>query len=71
MALSQSLEHNLVNNIVQLGNPAEGVPPLRLLSGDQVSHFDKGGSCLYLYRMTRVMNFVKHYALKRGVWEQN
>ena len=36
------------------------------MSGEQAIHFSKGGSCLP--RMGRVLNWVVHYARKRGVW---
>jgi hypothetical protein len=53
--------------LFQMGNPSEGVAPLKLLKTGHVKHFDKQGT--NLSRMGRFMKAVKHFALLRGVWK--
>lgn len=48
--------------LYQLGNPMDGIPPLRLVR----PQFEQCGSCFL--RMGKVMKLVEHYTRKRGMW---
>ena len=50
-----------------VGNRAEHVPPLRVVTAKQVSHFDKKSR--RLHDMRQVMNIIQKMAVDKGVWK--
>jgi hypothetical protein len=52
---------------MQMGNRTDGVPPLKLLNAQHVTHFDKNG--VSLSRMKRIMKVIRYFGEVRGVWK--
>ena len=63
----KSMTLTQLTTLWHMGNPRDGVPPLKICDSKNVGHFDKNGSILS--RMKRLMEAVKLLAVPRGLWK--